>query len=269
MQDLKILKDGPEFDRQWMIVDETGKFLTQRDDPRLAQIKTFLLNSLDQKGQPLRQLYLQIEHEQFVFYDESTEQSAKEDIQVDQHGLVEVWRNSVTAIEVSKKISDSLSVFLNRKVKLVKYLESSARPAPSVKFADSLSVLVTSLKSLEELNRRLLEKGLSTVPMNRFRPNIVMDGLDTAFVEDQWSEIFFANKNNTKENQQVVLKNSKPCSRCVIINIDQESGLKKDGEPLKTLSSFRQVDRKINFGVLFEIQSEGVLQIGDGISIKS
>ena len=93
--------------------------------------------------------------------------------------------------------------------------------------------------------------------MDRFRPNIVVNGTE-AFQEDSWKRIKIGS---------VVFSQPKKCARCVIINIDQETGLKTGAEPLKTLASYRNQEGRVNLGVLWIPENTGVIQASDSLEV--
>ena len=134
----------------------------------------------------------------------------------------------------------------------------AVNPTDAVSFADGYPVLLIGEESLTDLNARLT----MPVPMNRFRPNLVVSGAD-AFAEDGWKQIKIGS---------AVCHLVKPCARCVMTTIDQISGVKQGIEPLKTLASYRvpkrSVKQKILFGQNLIAENVGeILNIGDRIEI--
>jgi len=126
-------------------------------------------------------------------------------------------------------------------------------PAPVVSFADGFPYLTASLESLAELNRRLDEP----VEMNRFRPNIVIDGANGPHDEDTWAHFRVS---------ELDFYSAKPCVRCVMTTIDPQTA-QKGKEPLKTLATYRRVDSKILFGQNVMAGGEGVVRVGDAIEV--
>lgn len=126
-------------------------------------------------------------------------------------------------------------------------------PLPVVSFADGFPYLTASLESLAELNRRLDEP----VDMNRFRPNIVVEGADRPHDEDSWAHFRVG---------ELDFFSVKPCVRCVMTTIDPQTA-QKGKEPLKTLATYRQVDHKILFGQNVMAGGEGVVRVGDEIEV--
>lgn len=126
-------------------------------------------------------------------------------------------------------------------------------PAPVVSFADGFPYLTASIESLAELNRRLDEP----VALNRFRPNIVVEGVDGPHDEDTWAHFRVG---------ELDFFSVKPCVRCVMTTIDPQTA-EKGKEPLRTLATYRRVDSKILFGQNVMVGSEGVVRVGDNIEV--
>jgi uncharacterized protein YcbX len=227
-----------------MLVDGEGRFLTQRELPRLALLRPFLRPPdlvLTGPGVP----------DLAVSLDPANGPSRS----------VAVWRDRCDAWGSSEAADRWCSAFLEVSCQLVYLPSSSARPvdpqfAPSggrVSFADAFPFLVIGSASLEDLNRRLAEP----LPMNRFRPNLVVDG-SLPFAEDRWRIIRVGS---------LELELVKPCERCVVTTTDQRTG-HRGPEPLRTLATFR---RGKSGGVLFgqnAIHREpGRLTVGDPIEV--
>lgn len=217
----RLTARGLAHDRRWMIVDPAGRFRSQRELPQLATIRPQLT------GDGLR-LTLGDGPELLVPLAEDGEPVE-----------VRVWRDLVSARGVAPEIDGALSDWLGRPMRLVRFPEQSIRPcdpryAPASShtgFADGFPLLVTSEGSLAELNDELREAGAATVPMNRFRPNIVLAGIP-AGAEDRHATIEF--------EHGLGLDLVKPCDRCVVTTIDQESGQRTGAEPLATLKRIRR-----------------------------
>jgi MOSC domain-containing protein len=235
-----VNKRGLAMDRRWMLADAEGNFISQRQLPTLTQ---FLPNHQD---------YLTIRHlpsgeEHKIIAEDFTELAE-----------VSVWGQQCAAHGTDSGINQWLSQILATPVRLVYMDENDLRPLKSastddmVSFADGYPVLLTSLASLQDLNSRLPEP----VNINRFRPNIVVDG-DLPFAEDHWQQIKIG---------EVSFTAAKRCGRCQVINIDQETGLATK-EPLKTLSTYRQEKNKVNFGINLIPQSTGIIHQDDEVII--
>jgi uncharacterized protein YcbX len=220
---------GLEHDRRFMVVRSDGQFVTQRELPMLALIHTQLENggiSLTRDG--------------FGRVDVPPDRLQGEEIQT------KVWGDHCTTIDQGKEISRWLESALesSESLRLVRMKEGFRRPQnrpellgedTTTHFADSAPYLVTNESSLDALNRHLVSNGHQAVPMNRFRPNIVIRGLD-AFAEHQLSRL-------RTENYQ--LDFCHPCKRCVVTTINQDSAEKHPGgQPFKTLRDINPMPGK-------------------------
>lgn len=239
-----VEEKGFRHDRRWMLVDEAGTFITQRDHPLLALLGVEL-------GESELKVFQKKEHNQIL--------SIPFDLATGPEVMVTVWDDQVLAKTVHPDLDQWFSDFLGFKASLVAMPESSHRKVDhrymvngeSVSFADGMPYLLIGQESLNDLNSRLD----TPVPMNRFRPNIVFSG-GTPFLEDSLRKI----KIGELEFQIV-----KPCARCVMTTIDQESGV-KGKEPLKTLSSYRTLNNKVYFGQNAVALQSGKISVGDLIS---
>lgn len=237
-------------DRSFMLVDENGKFLTQRQYPQLAKIK---VNIEENK------LILSSEDNDINSFELTIKEENKE-------RQVIVWQDKTTAIdqgeEVAKWFKSALKLDIN--CYLVRQSERYIRPINNqyslkknqpVSLADGFPFLLTNTASLEDLNHRLKIKYPHEnvqVSMERFRPNIVIK-TDTPFREDTWQEI---------KINGIKFKLVKPCSRCIITTTDQKTGERnRKKEPLLTLSSFRQTHGGIMFGQNMIALSQGIISI--------
>jgi uncharacterized protein YcbX len=240
---------GLQFDRRWMLVDEKNNFLTQRDFPKMATIRTEILEN------GLR--VLQNKNELIIPFEPNTNETAS----------VKVWQSRCRAKVYENEVNDWFSDVLQTNCKLVLMPSETKRKVnyfyavhkdDTVSFADAYPFLLIGENSLKDLNSKLE----NPVPMNRFRPNFVVSGAD-AFAEDNWKQIkigacFF----------HVV----KPCARCVITTIEQTSGEKQGTEPLKTLAGYRipkrSIKKKILFGQNLIAENAGdILEVGDKVEI--
>lgn len=246
----KLENRGFKYDREWMVVTEGGQFLTQRELAPMALIQTAILDHTLRLTMPLG---------------DSVEVPLSIDkAQVDAKVMtVKVWNDTCQAIDQGDEAADLLSRNLEKKVRLVRMEPSFKRmvdqkyansPDNIVSFADGFPVLVISDESLAELNRRLEYP----LPMNRFRPNTTIGG-SAPFAEDSWSEITIDN---------VKLSLVKPCARCQITTIDQDTA-EASQEPLKTLSFFRKENGKIMFGQNAIPQNNGEIRLGDTVLVTT
>ncbi|HVF63257.1 MAG TPA: MOSC N-terminal beta barrel domain-containing protein [Casimicrobiaceae bacterium] len=230
-------------DREWMIVDALGRFVTQRELPQLALIDV---------GASDGQIVLRM--------------PGVDAVAPDIEGPicdVGVWRSKVRGYDGGDAVADALYAYTGRKLRLVRFDDAKPRrvnpdyagdSGATTLFSDGYPILVIGRASLDDLNDRLATNGSIEMPMNRFRPNIVIDGLD-AFDEDHAQTLTIGN---------VVLKPVKPCVRCEITTTDQDTG-HRGIEPLRTLSTFRRDDRLA--GVTFGMNAIVAAGAGDVIAV--
>ncbi len=234
----RIVARGFAHDRRYMIVDPSGRFLSQRELPELALVTTAIEHDsivLRRAGHP--DCALPLEH---AFGAELE---------------VSVWGHSGPALR-HEAGSAWLSAVLSRPVALVFMPESHrrqvnperARPGDLVSFADGYPLLVISEASLADLNSRLE----TPLVMERFRPNIVVSGVP-AFAEDGFRQVRFG---------AIGFRGVKRCDRCVVTTVDPETGV-RGREPLRTLATYRREDGKVWFGMNLIHDSEGTLSVGD------
>ncbi len=236
-------KRGFEYDRQWMVVDNKGKFMTQRHFPRMALIRI---------QQSKEQLIIDAPAQQPLLIPLV--------LRSPQRISVEVWGDICDAIPLGEEVANWFSEFLGTSCQLVYLPEDSLRPIKSryqlnneqVGFADGFPFLLISDASLADLNQRLEQP----VPMNRFRPNLVVSGCE-AFAEDGWQSIKIGS---------IAFRVVKPCDRCVITTVDQAQGI-RGKEPLHTLAQYRRWDGKIWFGQNLIQEQLGMLKIGDSVEV--
>lgn len=241
LQKAKVLPKGLEYDRRYMLVDETNRFITQRVFPQLALFKL----SLDESGFVVTHGNDNIK---LPFRPEPG----------DEFTPVIIWDDAVQGMDMGEEFNQWFSVRAGVKCKLIFFPEQNerlvdrnfARNNEQVGFADGYPFLIIGQSSLDELNSRLDVP----VPMNRFRPNFVFDG-GKPFEEDDWRDIKIGSNRFT---------GLKLCARCVLTTVNQDTG-EKGTEPLATLSKFRKVGSKVNFGQnLVALDYFGV-KVGDEI----
>lgn len=238
---------GPVGDRRWMLVDGAGKFITQREHAglaRLCAVPTATGLELSSGGEARN-----------VQRPESAKRK-----------LVTVWSDAVPVVDAGDEIAGWLEVQLGLIARLV-YMPDDcqrlvdgvyAKSAETVSFADGFPLLLISQASLELLNSKLG----SPVPINRFRPNLVVDGCD-AHAEDDWRQIRIGD---------MEFDVAKPCARCVVPSIDQATG-EKDSEILRALAGYRRFEdpgagpRQVYFGQNLLYRGTGELAVGDEVAI--
>jgi len=237
---VRLATTGLEWDRNWMITDSGGGFLTQRTHPNLALIETDLAaTGLTLRAPGLPPLALPLAFEGEVI-------------------SVQVWKDRCEALDQGPAAGEWASAVLEKSVRLVRVPSAPKRaanpeyagpqPAP-VAFPDGFPILVCNRASLDDLNARMPEP----IPMGRFRPNIVLNGLEP-FAEDRIASVQIGG---------VTLKLVKPCTRCVITSTDQRTG-ERSTNPLPYLRQFR-FDRDL-LGVTFG--ENAVVAAGVGASIE-
>lgn len=237
------LEKGFRYDRRWMLTDKSGLFISQRESPGLALIQTSIV------GDSLV----------ISYKDSSIMVPLTEGYYSDKKETVRIWDDSVEARIVGSNFNEWFSDVLNMKVSFCFMPETAQREVEkkhgaqsTVSFADAYPYLIISQASLDNLNSRLDEP----MPMNRFRPSIVVAG-STAFEEDSWGAFSAGD---------AIFNCVKPCARCQVPTINQETGI-QGKEPLATLSKFRMHDNKVKFGMNTVLERPGQVKIGDVISL--
>jgi uncharacterized protein len=253
-----ITRYGFEHDREFLVVDEQRNFLTQRTHPKLALVEPFLeceLLRLRAPGLP------EITVPWF---------GSPADHPIESKPSVSIWRDRVLADDLGEEIAEWLTSHLELSVRLVRIGSRYRRPVPEekvpaihrdalgvreVSFADAYPFLILSEASLADLNQRLVQP----VPMNRFRPNIVISGLLDPYAEDRWESV---------EIGSVKFRHGRPCVRCTVTTTDQIT-LERGKEPLKTLATYRRDGAGgVIFGTNFFCESlAGTIRVGDPVRI--
>jgi hypothetical protein len=236
---------GFEFDRRWMLVDENDKFLSQREVNTMALLKVQLT------GQGLLVKNTGVPGAEFLVPFEPAIANTL---------MVTVWSNHCRAQRVSDAADAWFSKQLGLPCKLVfmpdntyRYVDGRyAHNKEITSFSDGYPLLLISQASLDDLNSRLE----TPLAMDRFRPNIVFKG-GTPFLEDSMKHF---------EINGISFFAVKPCSRCTITTIDQQTA-EKAKEPLRTLSTYRTKNKKILFGQNLLFNGTGSIAIGDTITI--
>lgn len=235
---------GLRHDRRWMVVDDAGGFLSQRSHPRMALVAPSI------QGDRLR-----IEAPGMPPLETPLHPAPAVDTKVT------VWDDLVAAAWVGEKAAAWFTAFLGTPSSLVHMANDVLRPADPayapagarVSFADGFPFLLISQESLADLNRRLRQ----ALPMNRFRPNLVVSGGE-AFDEDGWDRI---------EIGGIGLRVVKPCGRCVVTTTDQSTG-ERGQEPLRTLATYRRQGGEVMFGQNVVHENTGRLRVGDAIMMR-
>lgn len=234
---------GPAGDRRWMLVNDQGQFITQRQLPVLAKVATRLRPVGVEIGIPGQG--------DFILQPGNGRMEVK------------VWSDTVDAVTGPEAADNAISRYVGQSLRFVHMPDECFRRVDPVRvpesrrvgFADGFPLLITNQASLDELNSRLAD----AVDMRRFRPNIVISGPE-AWSEDRWSSV------TVGETRFVVVK---PCSRCVMTTVDPGTGLKDpETEPLRTLSRYRRTEDGVIFGQNAVHQGRGRLSVGDAVDIS-
>jgi uncharacterized protein len=241
VQEVSVTDRGFAHDRRFMIVDSAGEFLTQRSHPSLCLVEVEI------RGDVLVIAAPGAGRLEVPLVPTAGERRA-----------VSVWGDAVAALSLGRDAAAFFERFLGAPCELVYMPDTSMRPVDPdrpergdhVSFADRYPVLVISEASLADLNRRLE----TPLPMDRFRPNLVVSGCDP-FAEDAWGEVAIG---------EVVFHAAKPCGRCVITTVDQRTGA-RGKEPLATLATFRKQGGEVVFGQNLLLRGRGVLRAGDRV----
>lgn len=235
-------------DRRWMLVDEAGLALTQRQLPRLARIHAIPTpdDGLEvvAVGMPALRVPVPPDDGRVV--------------------AAAVHKRAARGLAAGEQASRWFSEFLETACRLLYVPTPLAIPIAEpwgdgkghTAFTDGFPMLLIGSGSLEELNRRLDRP----VPMDRFRPNLVVSGTEP-FIEDEWDEVQIGS---------IGLRAVKPCPRCVVTTVDQATGVRDPaGEPLVTLAGFRRREGKIWFGMNLVHEGCGTLHLGDEVRVIS
>ncbi len=253
LDDACLTAEGLARDRRWMVVDDVGRFVTQRQMPAMATIR------------------VSVESEALVLSHPGVEPLC---VPLAARGLtrrsVTVWEDRCDALDEGPEARAWLRAVLGdlrgSGLSLVRFATDHRRRVEPhslasgeeahTGFADGFPFLVSSTATLAELNRRLLAKGLEPVPMSRFRPNIVVETA-APLAEDDWCELAAA-------DGRWRLGLRKPCQRCKIITVDQRSGvIALAGEPLRTLV---EMNARLAPGGYFG--QNAILLAGDGARLS-
>lgn len=232
---------GPVGDRRWMVVDETGRFVTQRQLARLCLIRpTLLADGLRLQAPGMAPVEVQ-----------ATDLPRRR---------VEVWHDRCEGIDAGDAVADWLGRFLQRPLRLVRFPDQQlrqidpdyAQPGERTAFSDGFPLLLIGQASLDELNRRMS----TPLSMRRFRPNLVISGA-APHAEDRWRRLRIGD---------LILRVVKPCSRCVIPSIDPDTA-ERGAEPLRTLATYRRRDNRIFFGQNVIVEGEGEIRRGMPVEV--
>ena len=240
-------------DRRFLVVDEADRFLTQRTLPRMALVDTALSPEL---------LTLSASGAGSIAVPRASDPGAP-------MRRVSVWRHDGLVTEdCGDEAATWLSGFLATRCRLVRIgrnysrqvTKAAARPGDVVNFADAVPMLVISEASLADLNERLVRRDEAALPIDRFRPNLVIGGCP-AYAEDTWPRFQVGG---------IVFRAAGPCARCVVTTTDQLTA-ERGGEPLRTLAAYRRNatdPSHVDFGQnLIHETTHGTLRLGDTLEV--
>ena len=237
---------GLKHDRRFLVVDENNEFVTQREYPKMATVW------VDVEGD--RITFSAPDIDSVTFPAEPNKTPTR---------VVRVWASHVAAHGVSSEADRWLSAYLRFDARLVYMPDSSERavnpdygkPGDIVSFADGYPLLIAAEASLADLNARIVGHGGAAVPMNRFRPNVVIKGCDP-FAEDRLGEIRIG---------EAIFRAAKLCARCQVTTTDQATGEVRGPEPLQTLATYRDSPNGVLFGSNLIPVEGGSIRVGDTV----
>jgi uncharacterized protein YcbX len=246
LREARVERRGLRYDRRWMLVNTDNKFITQREHPRMALVSIRVKpEGLEASAPGMKPLSIP--------FDLKTAASV----------TVTVWQSTCESLTVGEFADLWFSRFLGAACRLV-YMPDETRRLVNTSyavhdgdiasFADGYPFHLIGEASLEDLNTRLA----AAVPMNRFRPNFVVTG-SGPFEEDNWRKIRIGT---------TLFHVVKPCERCQITTVDQQTGERTGREPLHQLAQYRAENNKVLFGQYLIAETEdGILRVGDKIEV--
>ncbi len=234
-------------DRRWMLVDEDFRFISQREHASMARLVV-------RYGPGGGLLVSAAGHPQLAVPVPGDRELVK----------VAVWGSNVLAAGAGPEADAWFSGYLGQPARLV-YLDDPSRRAVDpeygqagdvVSFADGYPLLLTSQDSLGQLGDWLAADGDQPVPMNRFRPNVVVTGFEP-WAEDRWRRVRIGDTS---------FRVAKPCGRCVVTTTDQFTGV-RGAQPLRMLARHRRFGKNLVFGQNIIPDAPGQLRVGDPVEI--
>lgn len=245
LQEAEVTPRGLRHDRRWMLVDAGGKFITQREQPKLAALSA---------GITPAGLRITGDGKSIDIYEPLADALRLP---------VKLWKQDIEGYAATGEADAWFSDYLGLSCRLVfqgelpRAAAEKYAPGAEVSYADGFPVLVTVTESLDDLNAQMP----APLPMDRFRPNIVVSGA-SAWAEDGWKKL---------RAGDVMFDIVKPCTRCVVTTTDQQTGEKASNEPLNTLKTFRLLRTPDLTGVVFGQNavplSGGIVKKGDIVTV--
>jgi uncharacterized protein YcbX len=266
----KVLNTGLELDRNWMFVDaKSMKFLTIRQISEMTLINTKLTDD--------KKLEVSVRGKtgvRFAIDAFPTEEWLKANTTLSE---CEIWGTKTDGWVYAESMTKPFAEFLGKDVRFVykgptrRDLPKQARPEilgriGGTKFADFMPVQVSNQRSIEELNRRLKAVGEEEITIERFRPNIVVEG-EEPWYEDVWKTIRVGGSKSGNITLDIPVR----CARCQVPNVDPDTGVKNPKQPWDTLMKYRRIDEGINFkpcfGMLCVPRNEGYIEAGTDFEV--
>ena len=248
--DAMLTPAGLAHDRSFMVIDEDGVFSSQRRVPRMALIRP----EISVGGE---RLTLRAPGANVLCVDVDLTAARRD---------VELFGQPYQGIDQGDAAAGWLSEVLGVPSRLVRVPPEHDRVTRgqtpgTAGYADGQPLLITSLASLDLLNERIAQRGGEPLPMNRFRPNVVVGGWEEPHIEDR------ARRINVGDAE---LGYAKLAVRCVVTTVDQESGTKVGPEPLRTLTGYRRAaEGGVAFGAKFSVLRPSKLSVGDEVIVSS
>jgi uncharacterized protein YcbX len=241
-----VVETGLLHDRDFMLVDAAdGHFISQRKLPAMAVIRPAVVPDgllVTAPGLP--------DYEHKTSFDGERREVT-----------VHWWTGQ--GVDQGDEAAEWFTAALGRPCRFVRVppdLDRQLEDEGRVGFADAHALLMTSLASLDGLNERILQRGADPVPMNRFRPNVVVSGWSEPHTEDRVRRVSIG----TAE-----FGYARVCVRCAVPTVDQELGVKAGHEPTRTLADYRRADGGVTFGMKAKVLRQGTLSVGDELDVTA